>query len=178
METAMHSCKKNQGFALIEVLVALLVLAFGLLGIAGLLLVVVKAETSSTMKQQAVQIAYDAVDRLRANGKAAKAGNYDVGNLVASGTPSYPGEPELNCETASCSPQQLAAFDTWYWLNHEVKQLPMGSGSIATTASGSDRLVTVTIQWDDAPAQRKLGAASPTAAGAANVAKFSIATSL
>lgn len=109
---AMHSRKQDKGFALLEVLIALLVLAFGLLGIAGLLLVTLKADTSSIMKQQAVQLAYDAVDRLRANEAVAKTGAYDVSNLAVIGNPTYPPAPAMDCEGANCSPTQLAAFDT------------------------------------------------------------------
>ncbi|VTU22810.1 type IV pilus modification protein PilV [Variovorax sp. PBL-E5] len=177
----MVSHPHQKGFALLEVLIALLVLSFGLLGIAGLLLVTMKANTSSIMKQQAVQLAYDAVDRARANRQAALTGNYDVNNLVTSGTPTYPSAPATDCGSVSCTPEQLAAYDTWYWLGKDIKdiaRLPMGSGSIVTQASGSDTLVTVTVQWDDSPAYRKLGAASPSAAGHPSIANFVVTTLL
>jgi len=174
----MRSQPRDAGFALLEVLIAVLVLAFGLLGIAGLLFGTLKADTSSTMKQQAVQLAYDAVDRLRANQNAAKSGHYDVDNRTTSGTPSYPSAPTPDCASANCSPTQLAAFDTWYWLAKEIKPLPMGSGAIVTEASGRNTLVTVTVQWDDSPASVKLGPASSTATGNPNIANFSVKTLL
>jgi type IV pilus assembly protein PilV len=56
--------------------------------------------------------------------------------------------------------------------------LPLGTGSIVTKPSGTNTLVTVTVQWDDSPASQKLGAASSTADGHPNIANFSIATLL
>ncbi|MDE2298142.1 MAG: prepilin-type N-terminal cleavage/methylation domain-containing protein, partial [Burkholderiales bacterium] len=47
--------RRESGFTMIEVLVALLVMAFGMLGIVSLLLVSTRANTSSILKQQAVQ---------------------------------------------------------------------------------------------------------------------------
>lgn len=59
------AAKRGAGFALLEVLIALVVLAFGMIGIAGMLLVAHKANSSSYLKQQAVQSAYDIIDRVR-----------------------------------------------------------------------------------------------------------------
>ncbi len=181
-----HAAKPSnlalRGFTLLEVLIAVVILAIGMLGIAALLLTTQKSNSSSYIKQQAVQSAYDILDRMRANNlptaPEASSGAYNVSNLVMSGAPTLPSQPAQNCETSSCTPAQMAAYDTWHWLAVDLKQLPNGCGSVTTSAAGSNTLVTVTVQWDDSPASKNLGAAT-TAAGTNNVlAQFSIQTLL
>ena len=154
--------KCHHGFSLLEVLIALVVLAIGMLGIANMLLVAHKTNSSSYVKQQAVQSAYDIIDRIRANRQAAINGNYNVNNLVTTGSPSTPSAPSANCNTAICSSTQMAAYDSWFWLASDVTQLPNGCGAVTTAVSGVSTLVTVTVQWDDSPTQKVLGASSST----------------
>ena len=152
----------QRGFSLVEALVALVVLGIGLMGIASVILLSHKTNTSNYIRQQAVQAAYDIIDRIRANRQAAINGNYNVSNLVTSGTPTLPSAPSTNCDSTSCSTTQLAAYDTWYWLSTNLAQLPNGCGSIATAASGTNTQITVTIQWNDSPTQQALGTQNPT----------------
>lgn len=170
--------KSPAGFTLLEVLIAVVILAIGMLGVAALLLTTQKSNSSSYIKQQAVQSAYDIVDRMRANQMEATSGAYNVSDLVTSGAPTPPSAPSADCSTAACTPAQMATYDTWHWLAKDLVQLPNGCGSIATTASGSSTLVTVTVQWDDSPASSKLGAAASTPAAGSALARFSIQTLL
>lgn len=170
---------RQRGFTLIEVLVALLVMSFGMLGIASMLLTNMRVNSSSVTKQLAIQSANNVVDQIRANRAAALANAYNFSDLVVSGTPPYPATPAVDCSLASCSPANLAAYDLWYWLTRDVAQLPLGTGSIATQASGSNTLLTVTVQWDDAPAQSRLGTATAaSAAGSPNIAVLVVTTLL
>jgi type IV pilus modification protein PilV len=70
----MTQFKKNRGrgFTLLEVLVAVLVLSFGLLGIAGLLLASVQNNSVSTQRTAATFLAQDMADRMRSNINATK----------------------------------------------------------------------------------------------------------
>ena len=166
------------GFALLEVLVAVLVLAFGMLGIAGLMLTAHKANSSSYIKQQAVQSAYDVIDRIRANRQVAINGGYSVNNITTGNAPVIPAVASPDCSAGTCNASQLATYDIWYWLAKDLAQLPSGSGSIVTAAAstGSNTLVTVVVQWDDGPAQSRLGAASQTQASKSNLAQFTVQT--
>ncbi len=168
---------RTSGFALLEVLIALLVMSVGMLGIAGLLLITTRTNTSSIMKQQAVQSAYNAVERIRANPTAALAGNYNVDDTTT-GTPAYPTKPSPDCTVAVCSASQLAAYDTWYWQTQDLALLPVGTGKITTKANGANLQVTVVVQWNDAPAQAKLGAAASSPAGNAAFATLVVQTLL
>jgi type IV pilus assembly protein PilV len=55
------------GFTLIEVLVAIVVLAFGLLGFALLQTMSVRFTQSANYRTQATNLAYDLIDQMRAN---------------------------------------------------------------------------------------------------------------
>jgi type IV pilus assembly protein PilV len=164
------------GFALMEVLIAVVVLAFGLLGLAAMLMTSQKSNSSSYARQLAVQTAYDIIDRMRVNGAGTYAGNYAFSNLTTSGAAAASATPGVDCNSTSCSASELAAFDLNYWSAYDLKQLPNGSGAVsAVTATGAGinlSTVTVTVQWDDGPAQARLGAATTTATATPNLARF------
>lgn len=143
------------GFALLEVLISFVVLAIGMLGIAGLLLTSHKANASSYLRQQAIQSMSNIADRIRANSATAIANGYTADNLSTGLIPAMP----VDCSTSTCSPTQLAAYDLWYWLATDLKPLPDGRGKIITTApsgSSTNTKITITVQWNDAPAQKLL----------------------
>lgn len=58
---------KDRGFSMIEVLVALLILAFGLLGFALLQTMNLRYSQSANHRTQATNLAYDLLDQMRAN---------------------------------------------------------------------------------------------------------------
>ena len=64
----MRRIHKESGFSMIEVLVALLVLAIGLLGVAGVQLLSMQQTANSTLRSEATLYAQTAADRVRANG--------------------------------------------------------------------------------------------------------------
>ena len=67
MNTTLHRPDRISGFTLLEVLVALVILSIGLLGLAGLQAASLRYNHSSYLRSQATLIAYDIVDRMRAN---------------------------------------------------------------------------------------------------------------
>ena len=169
---------RQKGMTLIEVLVTLLVLAFGLIGLAGMLMLSNKANNSSYVKQQAVECVYGMFDQIRANYQSAIKGNYDVSNI---GTNRMPTAPSPSCDTAVCTPAQLAAYDTWYWLTYNVAQLPNGTGSITSAPStngAGNTIITITVQWDDSAAQATLGNSSAVSTNNANWVQLSIQSQL
>ena len=138
--------RKSLGFTLLEVLVAVVIVSLGMLGVAALLVTVQKAETSSYIQQQAVQTAYDMLDRMRANLQGTQAGYY-IGTYT--GAPANPSA----CQGAgnTCTAQKMAAFDTSQWIS-SLNELPSGDGAIASATSSNGTInVTVCVGWNDVP---------------------------
>lgn len=126
---------KQSGFTLIEVLVAVLVLSIGLLGLAGLMASSIRNNQSAYQRTQATWLAYDIVDRMRANRPAALAGNYNT----ALGAPA-------NCAAAPALAGAMAAQDLTEWKNQIACVLPAGDGEVEVDAN---RTVTVIVRWND-----------------------------
>ncbi|PWQ99173.1 type IV pilus modification protein PilV [Leucothrix pacifica] len=99
----------QHGFSLIEVLVAVLVIAIGLLGVAGMQLVGLKGNQQSFSKNQAAHHAQAILERMRGNPAAVISDSY----LFDSTTYNCAVEPAENCGLASatCTPAQIASYD-------------------------------------------------------------------
>lgn len=68
---------RQRGFTLIEILVTVVVLAIGLLGLAGLQVKTLSFNRDAYLLSQVTNLEYDMLDRMRANRGAAEIGNYD-----------------------------------------------------------------------------------------------------
>lgn len=144
----------QRGLTLIEVLVAIVVLAVGLLGVAGLQLTALKNGQQSYTRSQASTLAYEIADRMRANRLQAGLGAYVV-NGSPSATPATP-TAGADCSAAACTPAQLAQADISAWYTNLQNALPGGAGRIycgtpgavsATCTAG--QLQTVEVIWDE-----------------------------
>ncbi len=69
---------RSSGFSLLEILVAVLILAIGLLGMAALQLVGTRTVQESFQRSQAILLMQDMVDRINVNRKSAR--SYDLGS--------------------------------------------------------------------------------------------------
>jgi type IV pilus assembly protein PilV len=130
--------KKCAGFTLIEVLIAMLVLAVGLLGLAGLQATSLGNNQSAYNRSQATQLTYDLTDRMRANvaGKASY-----VAILPSSAT----AQADCLIVSTTCNTDDMAKNDLYEWNLAVTTSLPSGAGTIARTAN----VFTITITWDD-----------------------------
>jgi len=137
-----HGGSAQRGITLVESLVALVVLSVGMLGIAGLYISSLKAGRSALVRTQAVALATDIADRIRAN--RAGLGGYN--------TASYADAPAIKtaCLGGDCTPAVLAEDDLGRW--QAMIQLLMPSdakGTVAfedVAAPAPDRY-TITISW-------------------------------
>lgn len=145
----------ESGFSLIEVLVALLVLAIGLIGLAGLQSSSIRFNHNSYLRGQAVILVNDLVDRMRANKAAVDQGITDgAGN----GYNNVSGGQIANCSNATgCTSSEMAVTDVAQWQQLIAATLPPDSNGAAT---GSVRLCgagdacsspsyIVTINWGE-----------------------------
>lgn len=97
---------RQDGFSLLEVLIAIVVLSFGLLGMLGLLLNSYKLTSSSNYRTIAAEQAQSIAESLRANSYAALV--YDVPNMTASAS-SACFQP-LGCPSTSGSQERAATL--------------------------------------------------------------------
>lgn len=158
----MHTkLKTNKGFTLVEVMVAVFVLAIGLLGIAGLQVTAIKSNHAAFLRTQSTQLAYDLADRMRANMPGTIAGSY-----LATAAPSV----AYNCfddftgvAGGLCSPAQMALADLDWVFSLAADTLPFVSAAISCTSpagvtvtadtGASDCaqgfLQTITVTWNE-----------------------------
>ncbi|MDO9317343.1 MAG: type IV pilus modification protein PilV [Gammaproteobacteria bacterium] len=117
------------GATLIEILVALLVVAIGLLGVAGLQTVGLRQLQSASLRTQAGILGGDMLERVLANRQGAVLGAYD--GRVADLNP--------GCESlAGCDASELAGHDTAEWQAALQRFLPAGSGIVCIDSTPHD----------------------------------------
>ena len=133
----------TQGFTLLEVLIAVVVLSFGLLGLAGLQAAGVKNTHSASLRTLAVQQAYDMGDRMHANSEGILAGAYDA---IGTSTPADPA-----CITSGCTAAELATYDQFAWNTNNGTMLPSGRGTVTAIAATTapNKAYVITVMWDD-----------------------------
>lgn len=131
--------KQQSGMAMLEVLISIVVLSFGLLGLAGLQLAGMKSNQTAYLRSVATSAAYDMADRMRANMNGVKAGNYDAISAT------IPSSPSVACNGAGCSASQLATFDATNWLF--AYALPGGTGSV--TRRVNSNLFVISVNWTE-----------------------------
>lgn len=124
--------RRQSGFTLIEVLIALLVLAIGLLGLAGLQTTGLHSNHSANLRTQATLLAYDLADRTRANRSGYLGGFYNNPS-PADHHCAWDGSPP-----ASCTLKQLAEHDVFEWNAAVAQALPQGSGVICLDSTQDD----------------------------------------
>lgn len=136
--------KKNAqaGFTLLEVLIALLVLAVGLLGMASLTVHSMQTNQSAYLRSQASVLAYDIADRMRANHEGAV--NTSTYTATSANTPSCSG---------GCSPAEQAQADVAEWRAALQSTMPGATATITrSTADGVIYSYQITINWTDSGA--------------------------
>ena len=146
--------KTQTGFTLLEVLIAMLLLAIGLLGLAALQTTNIRNNLAAYNHGQATQLLYDMSDRMRANTTQHPwdATNITVVSLYNIANSNNHGTYTTACTTATgCTRAQLAVNDLIEWDNTIAATLPMGRGSITPSSNPvtDSTIFTLTITWDD-----------------------------
>lgn len=133
------------GFSLVESMVALLVISVGMLGIAALTTRSLGAGRSAQFRAQAVSLAADMADRIRANRLGrfgiAEAGGVDDCN------------PEL-AGHAGCVPAAVAARDVSEWTRNVAATLPDGEGAVRYDESTLPPSFAIEVSWTEIGAGR------------------------
>lgn len=149
--------KQQSGFSLIEVLVATVIMAIGILGIAGLQVVSLQQNRSSLLHSEALQLGNDIIDRMAANPEP------DYAPVEYTDAP----PAANNCTAVECTNFEMKDYDIALWkcmINPndssgaaytlcdtlldtfgKVSPLPEGEAEIQAT----DDIRTVRIRWVD-----------------------------
>lgn len=147
-----RACRaRASGFSLVEVLVAMFVVAMGILALAGLLQASTRYARMSELRSNATLLANDIADRMRANAVGAQLGalGYDSTDKAF---PTVVAAPHAACTSeAPCGPADLARADMADWTARVRATLPKGSAWIqfrAGKAPAPDS-VDVWVGWAD-----------------------------
>jgi type IV pilus assembly protein PilV len=126
------------GFSLIEVLIALVIMSVGMLGIAGLYVEGLRAGRTSNFRHQAVTLASDVADRIRANPRAGVDYEGPGGNN--------------NCVLGNvdCNPAQMAANDIQLWKDQASDMLPQGTIEITYDDNPVPPTYLIEVSWQEA----------------------------
>ncbi|ART54548.1 type IV pilus modification protein PilV [Acidovorax carolinensis] len=173
----------HRGFSLVEVLVAIVVLSFGLLGMVGMQAFALQSNREARLQGQAAVLARELAEMMRGN-KVVGAdpstannfylGTFTVGNLSMGANAAYCSG--VNAINACASPPETAKAEMTDWLNRVNTELPSARVTIcfdgapydsngmpqwACTATGADEIAVIKIGWTRASTDR-----SQTGAGA------------
>lgn len=120
---------ESAGFTLVEVLVAVVVLAIGLLGLASLRVASLHFNHSAYLRSQATLMAYDMAERMKANPVALRNGTYNIPAKEQNG----------DCLTITgCNPVAMAQNDAYEWDTALRGILPDGRGVVCLDGSPND----------------------------------------
>lgn len=139
--------RRCTGVSLVEALVALVILSVGMLGIAALYVESLRSGRTALLRSQAVTLAADMADRIRANRAGGE--NYgktadDDGTITAACTSGATG----------CDPATMAAHDIAVWYEEldsragSPTSLPGGRGTIGVDTSTTPTTYTITVTWE------------------------------
>jgi type IV pilus assembly protein PilV len=131
----MKTRTNQQGAALIEALVSILIMSLGLLGIAGIQLNAIAYQKSSWSTHRVAEITNDFAERIRSNPAGVLAGRYvysDPYSTAKSAT-----FTSNNCRTTinACSGAQIAADDVAGFVTKAQTLLPQGAAQVSGTGT-------------------------------------------
>jgi type IV pilus assembly protein PilV len=141
MVISARKSKKELGIALIEVLVAVLVLAIGLLGMAAMQVQSSQMTNGAEQRTQAILLTADMMDRIRAN----RTNSADYNGVSVD-----PATTACATDYTPGAALAVSANDITEWSNLVVCLLPEGAGTVAV--NGVTGEVTVTVDWARADA--------------------------
>lgn len=135
--------KKSKGFTLLEVMIAMVISAVSLLGLASLQAQSLSFNNTAYIRSQATYFAYDILEKMRMNKTEANAGSYDLA------TTDVPLSATCYGTAANCSKSDFATADKYEWYSFLASTLPGGVGAVSRATGTGQTIVTVIVQWNN-----------------------------
>lgn len=134
---------KQRGASLLEVLISILLMSFGLLAMAGMQAYSVAAQKNAANRAVASALANELAEIIRLNQSGFAAGNYDVSKLTDAAPPA-----EAPCAFPTCNTAALlATADLTGFQNLVRKQLPLGGVELSRPTVGGVKSTTEADLW-------------------------------
>ena len=137
----------QQGITLLESLIAIIVIALGVLGILGMQMRTLNNTQNSLYRTQAIRLIDDLSERIAANPNA-------LLNTEEYITTNWGNNQEFsqNCKTEKCSNENLAKYDLLQWRNSVKNSLPLGDARTfisddEASVADNKRQLGVMIAW-------------------------------
>lgn len=137
----------QRGLSMIEVLVSLTIVAFGLLGLAGLQARSMSFQKDSFDRKAATELATQLSERVMANYDGYRAGDYVLAMLPVDATPvAVPA-----CATVqNCTASEIAARDWAMWRIDLRRRLPVSAAYLETPLVNGQRVeLRLTLAWQE-----------------------------
>ncbi|WP_382158865.1 type IV pilus modification protein PilV [Hydrogenophaga sp. ANAO-22] len=154
-----NKASSQRGVSLIEALVALLVLALGIMGMAGIQTRTLVESRTTNSRALALQMADDLLDRMQAN-SALRINPPAVSPYLAAWG-ALAAAP-VNCFAAGCNGAQLAAFDLVQWKASLARVLPGGDARVFRSNTDATQFG-ILIGWTETQAKNQGEAAGAQA---------------
>ncbi|MFC6284001.1 MULTISPECIES: type IV pilus modification protein PilV [Polaromonas] len=136
----------QKGASLLEVLIAIVIMSFGLLAMGGLTAASIQYGKMAQFQTVGVQLASDYADRMRANADGFMASAYDKTAVYSSVTTAI---TVPTCAVASkCTSAELAAIDVAEWRNSLRTSLPGGDAYVLRDTTNPPA-VDIWVMWAD-----------------------------
>ena len=155
----MRVLSHQRGVGMMEILVALLILAIGVLGFVALQYRALEASAESTNRVQAITIARDLAERIRVNRNAFTTYRTELG--TAANQKAY----KTNCLTTNCSNTDLADFDVSQIVSRATT---FGMTMNIMNCTGTNNRSCIYVAWGDSSATDGTGTGDCTDGNAYN----------
>lgn len=141
------------GAGMVEMMVALFILAVGLLGVLAMQANGLKSNQRAQFSTEAHLLAAEMVDRMMAyNDIVDTTDDDDYDGLSTRATALDPGSPPCNISTG-CPRETQIAFDTWAWGLELMERLPNGTGTVSyndvNPGDSESGIYTIRVMWDN-----------------------------
>lgn len=149
---------REQGFSLIEVMITLVIIAIGLLGVAGVMALAMSNNGTARMQSLASLEVASLSTAMQSNQAYWVHGAGATATVAVQNTTITPAGygSAINCSLSTCSAAEVAGYDLATWGQSIAQALPNGVGNVSCTQSAgpgptppTETVCTITVQWQE-----------------------------